>query len=36
MSVIGADSYKLLRNLVVPATPVDKLLDEVMEVMKEH
>lgn len=36
LSVIGADSYKLLRNLVVPATPADKSLDELVEVMKEH
>ena len=36
MCVIGADSYKLLRNLVVPATPADKSLDELVHVMKEH
>lgn len=36
LSVIGVDAYKLLRNLVMPATPGDKSLDEIVEVMKEH
>ena len=36
LSVIGAKTYTLLRNLITPATPKDKSLDELSKLMKEH
>lgn len=36
LSAIGAKTYKLLRNLVAPATPGDKTFDEIVQVVKDY
>ena len=36
LSVIGPSSYKLLRNLVAPAKPGEKTLDELVRAMTQH
>ena len=36
LSVCGAQTYQLIRSLVVPAKPTDKTLKELMDLVKEH
>ncbi|KAJ8023800.1 hypothetical protein HOLleu_36342 [Holothuria leucospilota] len=36
LSLIGADAYKLLRNLVSPEKPGDKTFKDLVEIMKKH
>ncbi|KAL5506337.1 hypothetical protein EMCRGX_G007955 [Ephydatia muelleri] len=36
LSVCGAQTYQLIRSLVVPAKPSDKTLKELMDLVKEH
>ena len=36
LSAMGAKAYKILRNLITPATPSDKSLKELVDVMKKH
>ena len=36
LTVIGASSYKLLRNLVSPAKPADKKYEELVTAMNNH
>ena len=36
LSLCGAGTYSLLRNLVAPAKPSDKSYDELVRVMNEH
>lgn len=35
-SVMGANTYGLLRNLVQPNKPKDKMFDKIVTVLKEH
>lgn len=36
LSVVGATTYGLLRNLVQPDKPRDKTLDKIVTVLKQH
>ena len=36
LSVCGATTYQLIRNLVAPAKPVDKSFRELVTLVKEH
>ena len=36
LSAMGAKAYKILRNLITPATPSDKSFKELVDVMKKH
>ena len=36
LSVIGADTYFLLRNLCPPTKPAEKSCNEIAEIMKKH
>ena len=36
MSVCGATTYQLIRNLVAPAKPVDKSFRELVTLVKDH
>ena len=36
LSVIGAQTYSLLRNLISPSLLKDKSFDEIVEVLKKH
>ena len=36
LSVVGANTYRLIRNLVAPAKPDDKTYKELVDLMKKH
>ena len=36
LSVIGEETYSLLKNLLVPSTPKDKMFDEIVRTLKAH
>ena len=36
ISAMGAKAYKILQNLITPATPSDKSFNELVDVMKKH
>ena len=36
LSMVGADTYSLLRNLVSPGKPTDKTLDDLIKLLTEH
>ena len=36
ISEMGAKAYKILQNLITPATPSDKSFKELVDVMKKH
>ena len=36
LSVVGANTYRLIRNLVAPAKQDDKTYEELMDLMKKH
>jgi len=36
LSICGASTYQLIRNIVSPAKPTDKTLDEIVTLMREH
>lgn len=36
LSVCGATTYQLIRNLVAPAKPVDKSFSELVTLVKDH
>ena len=36
LTVIGGDTYSLLRNLLAPASPSTKTVEELFEILKEH
>ena len=36
LTVIGSDTYSLLRNLLTPVSPSTKIVEELFEILKEH
>ena len=36
LTVIGSDTYSLLRNLLAPVSPSNKTVEELFEILKEH
>jgi len=36
LSICGASTYQLIRNIVSPAKPTDKTLDEIGTLVREH
>ena len=36
LTVIGNDTYSLLRNLLAPVSPSTKTVEELFEILKEH
>ena len=36
LTVIGSDTYSLLRNLIAPVSPSTKTVEELVEILKEH
>ena len=36
LSVCGAKTYQLIKNLIAPEKPTDKRYEEVVQVMKDH
>ena len=36
LSVVGAETYQLIRSLVAPANPKEKTFDELVKLVQEH
>ena len=36
MSIVGAETYQLMRNLTAPAKPTEKSFDQLFKLVKEH
>ena len=36
LSVVGASTYQLIRNLVAPAKPTEKAFDDLVRLVQEH
>ena len=36
LTVIGSDTYNLLRNLLAPVSPSTKTVEELFKILKEH